>query len=78
VTAGRELLGEHLPDLPRLRAIVGDRAYRGLTRLAKRKQVSLDQGAATRPLGVHAHPTLVQDRARFRPARTLAAPVALP
>jgi len=42
VTAGRELLGEHLPELPRLRAIVGDRAYRGLTRLAKRKHIALD------------------------------------
>jgi putative transposase len=42
VSAARELLGEHLPDLPRLRAVVGDRAYRGLTRLAKRKRVTLD------------------------------------
>lgn len=28
--------------LPRLRAIVGDRAYRGLERLARRKGLSLD------------------------------------
>jgi hypothetical protein len=28
--------------MPRLRAIVGDRAYRGLERLASRKQLALD------------------------------------
>jgi transposase len=42
VTAGRELLRERIDDLPRLRAIVGDRAYRGLTKLAARKRVTLD------------------------------------
>ena len=42
VTAARELLREQLPDLPRLRAIVGDRAYRGLAALAERKHVRLD------------------------------------
>lgn len=42
VSAARELLGERLGDLPRVRAIVGDRAYRGLTRLAERKRVRLD------------------------------------
>lgn len=42
VTAARELLGERLPHLPRLRAIVGDRAYRGLATLAARKRVRLD------------------------------------
>lgn len=42
VAAGRELLREQLPDLPRLAAIVGDRAYRGLTRLAERKGLTLD------------------------------------
>jgi len=42
VTAARELLGEQIPSLPRLRAIVGDRAYRGLRRLAARKHVALD------------------------------------
>lgn len=42
VTAGRALLREHLDGLPRLRAIVGDRAYRGLARLAARKGLALD------------------------------------
>ena len=42
VTAGRELLREQLPELPRLSAIVGDRAYRGLAKLAARKGVELD------------------------------------
>jgi hypothetical protein len=37
-----ELLLEHLPDLPRVRAIVGDRAYRGLAKLAERKHLALD------------------------------------
>jgi hypothetical protein len=34
VVAGRELLADRLPELPRVRAIVADRAYRGLARLA--------------------------------------------
>jgi hypothetical protein len=42
VVAARELLRDRLPDLARLRAIVGDRAYRGLARLAERKHVALD------------------------------------
>ena len=42
VTAARELLHERIDTLPRLRAIVGDRAYRGLTRLAARKRLALD------------------------------------
>ena len=42
VIAARELLREQLPDLTRLSAIVGDRAYRGLTRLAARKGLELD------------------------------------
>lgn len=42
VSAGRELLREHIDTLPRLRAIVGDRAYRGLAALAERKHVALD------------------------------------
>ena len=36
VVAGRELLRERIADLPRLRAVVGDRAYRGLAALAER------------------------------------------
>lgn len=42
VTAARELLRDRLPELGRVRAIVGDRAYRGLTKLAARKGVNLD------------------------------------
>ena len=42
VVAGRELLRERIDGLPRLRAIVGDRAYRGLASLAARKHLALD------------------------------------
>lgn len=42
VTAARELLRDRVETLPRLRAIVGDRAYRGLTRLAARRGLALD------------------------------------
>ena len=42
VVAARELLRDCLSDLPSVRAIVGDRAYRGLARLAERKHVRLD------------------------------------
>ncbi len=42
MVAGRELLRERIDTLPRLRAIVGDRAYRGLAKLAARKRLALD------------------------------------
>jgi transposase len=42
VVAARELLHDRLADLPRVRAIVGDRAYRGLAALADRKHLALD------------------------------------
>jgi len=42
VTAARELLRPQLPGLARVRAIIGDRAYRGLDRLAARKGVRLE------------------------------------
>lgn len=42
VVAGRELLRERIHELPRLRAIVGDRAYRGLEKLASRRRVALE------------------------------------
>src|ERR1035437_9203922 len=42
VVAGRELLADRLPELPRVRAVVADRAYRGLARLAARRQLALD------------------------------------
>ncbi len=41
VQAARELR-ERIDELPRLRAIVGDRAYRGLAAIAARKQLTLD------------------------------------
>ena len=42
VTAARELLRHELPGLYRVRAIIGDRAYRGLAKLAERKGVNLE------------------------------------
>lgn len=42
VVAARALLAERIPDLPRLRAIVGDRAYHGLEKFAARKGLALD------------------------------------
>lgn len=42
VVAARELLRERIDSLPRLRAIVGDRAYRGLERLAARMHLALE------------------------------------
>jgi putative transposase len=42
VTEGRRLLKAHLTSLPRLSAVVADRAYRGLAPLAARKQLALD------------------------------------
>lgn len=48
VVAARELLRDRMPDLARLRAIVGDRAYRGLAKLAGRKHIALDIKARSR------------------------------
>lgn len=48
VQAGRELLRERIEGLPRLRAIVGDRAYRGLAKLAARQELALDIKAPPR------------------------------
>jgi transposase len=45
VVAGRDLLRDRIDELPRLRAIVGDRAYRGLQSLASRRHVALDTKA---------------------------------
>jgi putative transposase len=42
VIAARELLRERIGALPRLRAIVGDRAYTGLARLAARRGLDLE------------------------------------
>jgi hypothetical protein len=78
VVAARELLRDRLADLPRLRAIVGDRAYRGLARLARRKHLALDVKAP--PPGtsgfVPIRPLYRIEHA-FRPARSLAAAVTL-
>ena len=53
-------------DLPRLRAIVGDRAYTGLARLAARKGLSPDimRTPAGRP-GLHTAPTVGQGEHAF-------------
>jgi transposase len=42
VRAARELLRDRIDALPRLRAVVGDRAYRGLAAIARRKRLALD------------------------------------
>ena len=42
VASARLLLAEELPALPRLRAVVADRAYRGLAKLAARHDLVLD------------------------------------
>src|SRR5439155_14761944 len=66
VVAARELLRERIDDLPRLRAIVGDRAYTGLARLAARKGLSPDimRTPAGRP-GLHTAPTVGQGEHAF-------------
>lgn len=52
VATGRELLRERIDTLPGLRAVVGDRAYRGLAALAARRRIALDIKAP--PPGVDA------------------------
>jgi len=42
VVAARELRRDRIDELPRPRAIVGDRAYRGLAKLAGRKHLAVD------------------------------------
>ena len=42
VRVGRELLADRLDELPRVSAIVADRGYRGLAKLAARRHVALD------------------------------------
>jgi hypothetical protein len=42
VTSARLLLADELPAFPRLRALVGDRGYRGLAKLADRHGLALD------------------------------------
>ena len=45
VVSARLLLADELPALPRLRAVVADRAYRGLGRLTARRGLALDSKA---------------------------------
>lgn len=42
VKVGRQLLAERLPTLPRVQAIVADRGYQGLAKLAAKSNVKLD------------------------------------
>ena len=42
VSAGRRLLDSTLPSLGTVKAIVADRGYRGLRKMAARKQIRLD------------------------------------
>ncbi|MGH2381652.1 MAG: IS5/IS1182 family transposase, partial [Candidatus Limnocylindria bacterium] len=48
VRVGRELLRDGLDGLPRIGAIVADRAYRGLRALADRRRLALDIKAPPR------------------------------
>ena len=59
VASARLLLADELPSFPRLRALVADRAYRGLDRLAARRNLALDIKAPPKGL------------ARFVPLRPL-------
>jgi putative transposase len=53
VRVGRELLRERLAELPRLRAVVADRADRGLRTLAARRREPRHQGPAPRSARLH-------------------------
>lgn len=78
MVAAREILRERMAERPRLAAVVGDRAYRGLAPLAARKGVSLDiKAPPPGPTGLRADPTAGHDQARVRPAGPLATVVAL-
>ena len=46
VASARLLLADELPALPRLRALVADRGYRGLAKLAARRGLALEGWAA--------------------------------
>ena len=78
VVAARELLHDRLADLPSVRAIVGDRAYRGLAALAERKHLALDIKAP--PPGVSGFVPirpLYRIEHAFAGARALAPPLTL-
>jgi putative transposase len=78
VASARLLLADELPGLPRLRAVVADRAYRGLDRLAARRGLALDiKAPPPGRTGFVPLPAAGQGGARLRPAGTLAAAVAL-
>ncbi len=78
VKIARELLRDRLDELPRVSAIVADRAYRGLAKLADRRHVRLDVKAP--PKGVSGFVPrwpLYKVEHAVRPAGSLATPLAL-
>lgn len=78
VSVGRDLLADHLPGLPLIQAIVADRGYRGLAKLASRKHVKLEnQGSAEGRQRLHPARAALSRRARVGSARALAVVVAL-
>jgi hypothetical protein len=78
VKAGRELLAEHLDDLPLLRDVIADRGYRGLAKLAARKHLGLHIKAPPNgSTGFVPLAPLYKGRARVRAPGPLAAAVAL-
>jgi hypothetical protein len=72
VVAARELLHERIDTLPRLRAIVGDRAYRGLEARRAQEGRARHQSAAGGCERLCPDPTALPDREHIRPARALA------
>ncbi len=75
VRAGRELLRESLVGFQRLQAIVAGRGYRGLAKLAARRQLVLDIKAKPKgPARLQADRSALSGRARLRPAWSLATP----
>src|SRR5450759_1867818 len=64
---------DSLPGLPRVQAILADRGYRGLARLAARKNVKLDiKAPPPGHEGLYADRDALQGRARLCPTRPLA------
>jgi hypothetical protein len=63
VRSGRLLLGEELPDLPRVRAIVADRGYRALDKLVARRSLTLEIKDPPKPVP----PPVVPGRSRRSP-----------
>jgi Transposase DDE domain len=78
VRVGRELIADHLAELPDVRAIVADHGYRGLANLAARRHLSLDIKAPAKGTSgfIPLAPPL-QGRACIRSSGALAASVAV-